>query len=289
MKSYINFTESNVQKKDFNPIVKLLGSEDNIEITRYELGKNSMFFINPSIQMGTYEFYYIASGSIIYNNKEYSTHGFFEAYNIDEPFKIKALEDTVIIFISSRSGEFSNAEEFNENLVNQLESIQNKDHYTFEHCRRVKRYVHDIGEYLELPDSDIKNLVIAAYFHDVGKIMIPDTILNKPDKLTSVEFDLMKTHVTHSEKIIKEVLGAEISDILVLHHERLDGSGYPKGKKNIPLLGRILAVVDSFDAMTTDRIYKKGKSPEEAISELLLLNHQYDQKIVKVLEKLIIK
>ena len=289
MKSYINFTEPNVQKKDFNPIVKLLGSEDNIEITRYELGINSMFFVNPSIQMGTYEFYYIASGSIIYNNKEYSTHVFFEAYNIDEPFKIKALEDTVLLFISSRSGEFSNADEFNENLVNQLESIQNKDHYTFEHCRRVKRYVHDIGEYLELADGDIKNLVIAAYFHDVGKIMIPDTILNKPDKLTSVEFDLMKTHVTHSEKIIKEVLGAEISDILVLHHERLDGSGYPKGKKNIPLLGRILAVVDSFDAMTTDRIYKKGKSPEEAISELLLLNHQYDQKIVKVLEKLIIK
>ena len=289
MKSYINFKKSPIQEEGFEPIVKLLGSEDNIEITRYEVGKNSMFFVNPTLQKGTYEFYYIVSGKVLYNNKEYCANDFYEVYNIKEPFKIKALEDTVILFISSRAGEFSGALEFNENLVEQLEAIQAKDHYTFEHCRRVKRHVYDIGEYLNLSDGDIKNLVLAAYFHDVGKILIPDHILNKPGKLTKEEYDLMKTHVIHSETIIQENLGKEISDILILHHERLDGSGYPKGLKDIPLLGRILAVVDSFDAMTRDRVYKKGMKKEAAIKELLDLNHQYDETIVKILEKLTVR
>ncbi|MBI9012349.1 MAG: HD domain-containing protein [Clostridiales bacterium] len=92
----------------------------------------------------------------------------------------------------------------------------------------------------------------------------------------------MKKHVIHGYDIIKESLDIEVAGLLILHHERLDGSGYPKGLKDteISLLGRILAVVDSFDAMTTDRIYKRGKDYETTLKELYSLSHQYDIEIV---------
>lgn len=285
----INFQKSTTQIKNFKPLVKLLGSGDGIEITQYEVGKNSALFIKPSIEISTYEFYYIVKGKIEYKSTIYSQNDYFDVEYINKDFALKALEDTIILFISSNIGEFENASNFNNVLLKQLESIQKKDHYTFEHCLRVKRLVISIAKVLKLNDTELKNLAFAAYFHDVGKIKIDDKILNKLGFYTEDEYSQMKKHVTYSYDIISEAITSEVADILLLHHEKLDGSGYPKGLKGdeISYLGRILAVVDTFDAMTTDRVYKKGKDTDTAIKELYSLSHQYDINIIRVLEKVI--
>lgn len=286
----INFYNSTTQKQNFKPIIKLLGSGDNIEITQYEMGKNSMFFIKPSLKSTTYEFYYIVNGQVEYNNNLYSKNDYFDLIYSDQDHGIKILEDTVILYIASDTGEFENANRFNELLIEQLEVIQKKDHYTFEHCKRVKRLALSVGKALMLKDTDLKNLTLAAYFHDIGKIKISDKILNKPGSLTLNEYDQMKMHVTHGHEIIAQAIDQNVADILVLHHERLNGSGYPKGLlgKDIPLLGRILAVVDSYDAMTSNRIYHIAKDTKTAIKELYELSDQYDQEVVKALSQVVL-
>lgn len=286
MKSYIKFTHSDTQDKNFSPIVKLLASEDNVEIVQYEIGKNSHFVISPSILPDTLEFYYIVKGEFTSKGINYHTYDYLQVFNMSETIKLTAVEDTVLLYISSKSGEYEDVNIFNEELVTKLNTIQEKDHYTFEHCRNVKRLINDIADYLKLSAKDQKNLLLAGYFHDVGKVKIPDAILNKPDKLTSSEYETMKEHVNYSVEMIAETIGQEIADIIILHHERLDGSGYPKGVSDIPLLGRILAVVDSYDAMTTNRIYKKAKSHEFAINELLTLHDKYDSKIVHIIDQI---
>ncbi len=286
MKSFLKFTKSITQNDHFNPIVRLLGAEEGIEITQYEVGKKSMFFLKPSLQPDTYEFYYIVTGSVSTQDKIYNQYDYYEAYNINETVKLTALEDTVILYISTKTGEFKEAGEFNEELVSQLNAIQEKDHYTFEHCRRVKRLVLEIADALNLSGYDQKNLALAAYFHDIGKIKISDTILNKPDKLTDDEYNLMKMHVSYSYDMIQNTLGKEVADIIITHHERLDGSGYPNGVSNIPLLGRLLAVADSYDAMTSHRVYHSAMTHDETIKELLSLDHQYDISIVQLLDKI---
>ncbi len=96
----------------------------------------------------------------------------------------------------------------------------------------------------------------------------------------------MKIHVSYSYDMIQDTLGKEVADIIITHHERLDGSGYPNGVSNIPLLGRLLAVADSYDAMTSHRVYHCAMCHEDAIKELLSLNHQYDISIVQILDKI---
>lgn len=287
----VNFYKSTTQSSNFKPLVNLLGVGDGTEIIQYELGKNSMFFVNPSLHPETYEFYYIVKGQIEFQDNIYNQFDYFDIRYTTENYGLKALEDTVLLFISSNTGEYETANNFNEILKEQLESIQVKDHYTFEHCRRVKRLVIEIGKSLNLNDSDLKTLTLAAFCHDVGKINISDEILNKPDKLTTDEYSSMQKHVTYSFDIVKDTIDNDVAELLIMHHERLDGSGYPNGLQGeeISLLGRILAVADSFDAMTTDRVYKKGKDVETALTELYELSHQYDIEIVKILDEIIHK
>jgi len=287
----INFHNSTPQTNEFNSLVKLLGQGDGTEIAQFEIAKDRMFFINPSLRLETYELYYIVKGKLQFGDTIFTTFDYIDVNHITESYGLKALEDTVFISFSSNTGEFDNTSKFNRVLEEKLEAIQQKDHYTYEHCIRVKSLAFEIGEHLKLSDTDIKHLVIAAYFHDVGKIKTPDSILNKAGSLTDHEYDEMKQHVQLSHDIVEEAIVSDVAAILVLHHERLDGSGYPKGLKgdDIPYLGKILAVLDSYDAMTTDRVYKKGKDTETAIKELYSLSHQYDISIVKALDEIIHK
>lgn len=281
----IKFYRSQVKEQVLKPSVSLLGAGDGTEITQYEIGKDSMIFIKPSLEAATYEFYYIVKGSIQYKDEVYGALDYFDVSQIDETYAISAKEDTLILYVSSTKGEFDDACSLNNALVEQLENIQKKDNYTFEHCRRVKRLVVRVGEYLRLTDDEMKELSIAGYFHDVGKIRVDDQILNKAGGLTDKEYRQMKQHVVESYDIVSKEICKDVGQILLQHHERLDGSGYPKGLRaeEISKLGRILAVVDSYDAMTTDRVYKKGKSSQRAIEELLALSHQYDGEMVRAL------
>ena len=147
-------------------------------------------------------------------------------------------------------------------------AVDEKDPYTRGHSDRVTRYSVMIAHEMKLDDAFIETVRISAQLHDVGKIGIEDRILKKPGALTPEEFEIMKTHTTKGANILRPV--AQLKDMLPgieLHHESLDGRGYPRGLQDaeIPLLPRIIAVADTFDALTTNRPYQQAHDPEAAL------------------------
>ncbi|MFT9496394.1 bifunctional diguanylate cyclase/phosphohydrolase [Anaerosolibacter sp.] len=149
--------------------------------------------------------------------------------------------------------------------------INAKDRYTYSHTMRVVMYCQLLGDKLGISDQDKKTLKFGAYLHDIGKIEIPKEVLNKRMKLTDSEWNTIKQHPANGTEIIKSVHSLEnIIPLILYHHERYDGSGYPHNLKgeNIPFLARVLTVADSFDAMTSNRPYNTSKSIEESIAEL---------------------
>ena len=158
-----------------------------------------------------------------------------------------------------------------------LESIQTlrytveaKDTYTRGHSDRVSEYSVLIGKYLNLPESDIENLRLGGLFHDIGKIGVPDSILQKEAKLTDDEYSQIKQHPNIGVHILSHAkMFKDILPIVEHHHEKYDGSGYPGKLKgdNIPYLARITAIADSFDAMNSKRSYRDPLPAEVIISE----------------------
>ncbi|AKL94662.1 GGDEF/HD domain containing protein [Clostridium aceticum] len=164
--------------------------------------------------------------------------------------------------------------------------INAKDRYTYGHTERVVIYCDLIANKLELLEEDRKILKYGAYLHDIGKIQIPQEILNKKMGLTGEEVEYIKKHPESGIEIIKSVASLKkVMPLILHHHERYDGKGYPlrlKGE-NIPYLTRILSVVDSFDAMTSNRPYQMRRSYEEAVIELKKCKStQFDPDIVDV-------
>lgn len=171
-------------------------------------------------------------------------------------------------------------------------ALEAKDPYTKGHSDRVAKYVEMICRQLKLPEKNIEELVQAAAMHDIGKIGVPEEILNKPNKLSSQEHELITAHPTIGYRILTEVdFLASIADVIKYHHEWFDGSqGYPKELTGdeIPLGARILMVADCFDAMTTDRPYRKALSKEQAIAELIKGSGvQFDPRVVEAFIKCI--
>jgi len=147
-------------------------------------------------------------------------------------------------------------------------AVDEKDPYTRGHSDRVTRYSMMIAREMQLPASFLEVLQISAQLHDVGKIGIEDHILKKPGALTEEEFEVMKTHTTKGANILRPVTQlAEMLPGIELHHEALDGRGYPYGLHGdqIPLLARVIAVADTFDALTTNRPYQTAHTPDQAL------------------------
>ncbi len=151
--------------------------------------------------------------------------------------------------------------------------IDAKDGYTHRHSERVAAFAVGLATEMGLPHDQLGIIELSALLHDVGKIGVPDAILNKPDKLTDEEFDEMRRHPVHGARILGHIQNPRVSDLLPgvkHHHERWDGTGYPDGLKGeaIPMLGRLLAVADFLDAVTSDRAYHSRKSLDEAVHML---------------------
>ncbi len=158
------------------------------------------------------------------------------------------------------------------NSIRTLISVINaKDRYTYGHSERVTEYAVKLAKKIKLPENEIKLLKYAAFLHDIGKIEIERDILNKPGLLNEKEWDILKQHPRWGSDIVKPVSQlCPAVPVILYHHENYDGSGYPEGiaKDNIPILARIIRIVDSFDAMTSHRTYKTNMSFEEAITEI---------------------
>lgn len=151
-------------------------------------------------------------------------------------------------------------------------AIEAKDLYTKGHSERVAEFAVETARELEWPEHQIETLRYMALLHDIGKIAIPDLILNKSTKLSPQEYSRIKDHAVIGAEILKQVKNLGDAHLMVRHHhERMDGSGYPDGLagEDIPMGARIIAVADCFDAMTSNRVYRTGRSPQEALQELL--------------------
>lgn len=167
-----------------------------------------------------------------------------------------------------------------------MNSLYEKNSREMEHSQRVAEWCEKMALKMNLDSHIVSKLRIAGLMHDIGKIGVPDSILDKPDRLTEEEFNLIRKHSEVGYRILSAANEfSEIADYILAHHERWDGTGYPKGLKgnDIPVYSRIISVADSFDAMTSDRAYRKAMTIDEARLEIIRhSNVQFDPSIVKV-------
>ncbi|MFH1369229.1 MAG: HD domain-containing phosphohydrolase [Elusimicrobiota bacterium] len=181
---------------------------------------------------------------------------------------------------------YDNLQHFYLEMVQTLaRTIDAKDSYTHDHADRARRYSISIGKKLGLPEAMIRHIEYAALMHDIGKIGIDENILRKPGQLTPEERDIIKKHPAIGNRIISPVAFlSPVAPMVLYHQEWFNGRGYPEGLagEEIPLGARIVAVIDAFDAMTSDRPYRKALTKEAAIEELKKNSGtQFDPKVVK--------
>lgn len=172
-------------------------------------------------------------------------------------------------------------------VINLANSLEKKDKYTKNHCERVTKYSLAIAKKMGLNKEELLGLEFAGLLHDIGKIEIPSEIINKQGALTEEEYKIIKKHPELGFELLKNLTFLDSSSrILLQHHERVDGKGYPYGLEadEIDKLAKILAVADAYDAMTTVRPYRKGKlNNEQAIMEFKRYkNTQFDGAVVDV-------
>ncbi|APQ10607.1 diguanylate cyclase [Pseudomonas oryzihabitans] len=173
-----------------------------------------------------------------------------------------------------------------------LARIKQRDHYTAEHCLRVSLYAIALGKELGMLPLELEELGVCGMLHDVGKLKVPEEILNKPGRLTDEEFRVMQAHTTYGYQLLmgnSEVPPAAV-DVAHTHHERMDGKGYPRqlSAQRIPFKAKIIAVVDAYDAITSDRPYSKGRSSLEALRILFeARGSQFDEAVVLAFIQLI--
>jgi putative two-component system response regulator len=173
-----------------------------------------------------------------------------------------------LLKLKLRTDELERAESV---LFTLARSIEGKDPYTHGHCERLAEYSARLGEQLNLPEEELVALRRAGIVHDVGKIAIPDAILLKPGRLTPEEWTIIREHSVIGERICAPLKSfRHVLPIIRHHHEKLDGSGYPDGLRGdaIPVTARVLQIVDVYDALTTDRPYKKAFSITDALQTL---------------------
>jgi putative nucleotidyltransferase with HDIG domain len=165
------------------------------------------------------------------------------------------------------------------------DALDLKDRETEGHSKRVTAFTIAIARAMGLPREQINTIARGAFLHDIGKIAIPDKILNKPGKLEPDEMTIMKEHAYHGYQIVKKIpFLAEAAEIVYSHQERFDGSGYPRNLKGaeIPLGARIFSVADTLDAITSDRIYRRKQTLEAAREEIhRWAGRQFDPEVVK--------
>jgi diguanylate cyclase (GGDEF)-like protein/putative nucleotidyltransferase with HDIG domain len=207
---------------------------------------------------------------------------FYLAYNFNEK-RLRELSE-------AEAERRRHAEEMATIHMNTIESlaiaIDAKDQTTHGHVRRTQIYATQMGKLFNVSEDDLRALHAGALLHDIGKLAVPEYILNKPGTLTEAEFAKMKIHPTVGGDILKRVnFPYAVEDIVRYHHEKWDGSGYPKGLKaeQIPLIARIISVVDFYDATRCDRPYRKGMKREDSLGLLNSMSGTaFDPKVVKV-------
>jgi HD-GYP domain-containing protein (c-di-GMP phosphodiesterase class II) len=276
-----------------NVETRLLAHADGVEVVRQYLPQDATFYLDSSQEWPGFEFLYLLEGKLHYLGSTPPTPiepgDYISRYQVPKRSWFEVKEDAVVLYISSQPSFHLMREDIEEFL--QLACRLEADEYLDGHCERLEKMAKRVGYRLGLTGEQIYNLSYAAFFHDLGKARIPKELLQKPGKLTEEEWEVMKKHTLWGREMLeeKEFL-KEAARIVEQTHERVDGQGYPKGLKGdeISLEAKIIAVVDAYDAMTTDRPYRKALPTEEAIRELRKhTGSQFDERVVRAFIKVI--
>jgi HD-GYP domain-containing protein (c-di-GMP phosphodiesterase class II) len=286
--------ESTYEIKSKNSKIDKKYHEGSLQVSIIHMSPDRILYIEPLQSSEAYKTYYLLKGSCyVFEDSSIIKEGDMIVFkNTSGIHTLKTLEKTIILVHATQYDVFKTVEENHSTMDKLLHEIQEKDHYTGEHSLRVYELVKKLALRMGFKDKQLNDINKAAYYHDLGKIFIDDVILNKPNQLNLDEYHEIKKHVELSKSMIIEHFNEDVFNIISQHHERCDGSGYPKGLTGDQILleSRMIAVCDSYDAMIMNRVYKKGKSPELALLELKELSGTlYDAEIVSEFIKMILE
>lgn len=257
--------------------ISLLASGEGTEVIHHTLNVGGRWSLLPEEGWDALEHIYILSGTL----KWQSPHGdvilqagdCLAAHPVQEHMLFIAETVVQFLYVSSRPV-FHHYSKTTKEFMDLAIAIEEKDGYTADHCHRIQDFSMLVGKHMSLTTLQMHALAFGSFFHDIGKVKVPESILLKPGRLTPEEYQIIKLHTTYGRDMLEETEIPQLAAagyIVEQHHERMDGSGYPKGLKGdeISIEACIVAVVDSYDAMTTDRVYQKGRSKEQALEEIL--------------------
>ncbi|WP_404406179.1 HD domain-containing phosphohydrolase [Jeotgalibacillus malaysiensis] len=291
----INKAGHSLEQVDYDSTkVNLLVNNPRMEIMDQLIKKDKMFYIYPSAHEEVLEFYYVLSG--VFKCEDYdgekvvlSSGDYICSQGLEEPVHFKTLEDVKLLIFSNEES-FYHVSEKLAALEEVSKLVEAKDRYTAKHSQRVAEYSVGIARKMKMDTGHLKRLSRAAFLHDIGKVHVPEDILNKPGKLTEKEYEIMKKHPADGAAMVEQTYYKDLAPIIHQHHERLDGSGYPDGLKGDEILieAKIIAVSDTFDALTEDRIYRKAWTAESALKEIKAHKGDlYDETVVELFEEVL--
>ncbi|MFC4354268.1 HD domain-containing phosphohydrolase [Chryseomicrobium palamuruense] len=273
--------------------IGLLARGNGAEVLVQNIDKDKLFYLYPSENPDVMEFYYILEGEVECELDGemvcFSPGDYFSAQNLIDTILFKTLSEVTVLWVVTEPT-FVNVSKEISSLMEIVKKVEAKDNYTYMHSDRVAEYAVKIARKLRVSTNVLNRITESAYLHDIGKIDIPAEILNKPGKLTKEEFDVVKRHPEDGAKMLEGTMYESLKPILEQHHERLDGSGYPRGLKEDEILleAKIIAVSDTFDAMTEDRAYRNAYSAEYAMNEIKRLSGiHYDPSVVEAFEQVL--
>lgn len=252
-----------VSRKDYQVYLKSIASE-NSQAQKKIIRQNALNFEIPKASKN-----FLQSRKLI--NKV------MEQIIRDEDFDLVSVQESVTRCIESILR--------NQDAMLLLTNIKSADEYTAQHCLRVSIMAIAFAKFLGLDEEALQAIGVGAMLHDVGKMRTPQEILNKPGKLTPAEYCIIKDHAIEGYKILKDknMLDPEVLDIALSHHEKLNGEGYPNNLKEhqISYYTKIVSIVDTYDAITSDRVYSPAESPAKAFKVLIdEQSNQFDQELV---------
>lgn len=263
----------------------LLAKTGEFEVMEFVIHEGKEFIILPAENSEQLvEFFYVMEGIIDdeTHHETYLVGDIFYVNKLKAPVFLKATTTTKLLYVINESLFFMMSEKMKK-LKQTIIKVEEKDIYTDRHSHRVMEYSMLLAKRLHLKEIDLSTLSYAALFHDLGKIDIPIEILQKPSKLTNEEYERIKQHPILGRVLADEIQLISMGEIIEQHHERLDGSGYPNGLKGdqIRIEAKIISLVDCFDAMTSDRAYRKSMTVEAALAEIIKYRGiHYDEQLV---------
>lgn len=277
--------------------VSLLSSYDGTEVIHHRLMAGNRWALVPEENWNALEYIYILSGQLVWRNSDgdvvLNPGDSFYSTPVQIHARFESIMDTEFLYVVSRPI-FHHYSKAATEMLEKAVMIEKKDGYTADHCQRIANLSLLIGEKLGLTANQLYNLSFAAFQHDIGKIKVPLEILNKKSKLDPDEWELLKQHPTLGREILENCDFLPLraaGKIVEQHHERFDGLGYPLQLKGdeIDICAAIISVADSYDAMTSDRVYRNALAKDLAVMEIIKnKGTMYHPKVVDVFLSLII-